>query len=123
MRFDIICEANDIEHRLTEPNHPWTNGQVERMNRTIKEVTVKRYQYESHDQVRMHLADFMAAYNFARRHKTLSGLTPTNTPSKYGRETQTGPSSFRCGDKHLNRENEAAIDTLARSSWPYCVWL
>ena len=35
-RFDMICEANDIEHRLTKPNHPWTNGQVERMNRTIK---------------------------------------------------------------------------------------
>jgi hypothetical protein len=27
MRFDMICEANDIEHRLTKPNHPWTNGQ------------------------------------------------------------------------------------------------
>ena len=26
MRFDMICEANDIEHRLTEPNHPWPNG-------------------------------------------------------------------------------------------------
>ncbi len=28
MRFDMICEANGIEHRLTKPNHPWTNGQV-----------------------------------------------------------------------------------------------
>jgi hypothetical protein len=26
--------------------------------------------------VRVHLADFMPAYNFARRLKTLSGLTP-----------------------------------------------
>ena len=33
--FDILCEANGIEHRLTKPNHPWTNGQVERMNRTL----------------------------------------------------------------------------------------
>ena len=31
MRFDMICAANEIEHRLTQPNHPWTNGQVERM--------------------------------------------------------------------------------------------
>ncbi len=76
MRFDMICDANNIEHRLTKPNHPWTNGQVERMNRTIKEPTVKRFHYESHDQLRAHLADFMAAYNFARRLKTLSGLTP-----------------------------------------------
>ncbi|MET3762297.1 transposase InsO family protein [Sphingomonas sp. UYEF23] len=76
MRFDMICEANNVEHRLTKPNHPWTNGQVERMNRTIKEATVKRFHYESHEQLRVHLADFMAAYNFARRLKTLSGLTP-----------------------------------------------
>jgi transposase InsO family protein len=41
--FDRICRDNDIEHRLTKPNHPWTNGQVERMNRTLKEATVKRY--------------------------------------------------------------------------------
>lgn len=76
MRFDLICEANGIEHRLTKPNHPWTNGQVERMNRTIKEATVKRYHYDSHEQLRGHLSDFLDAYNFARRLKTLSGLTP-----------------------------------------------
>jgi transposase InsO family protein len=76
MRFDMICEAKGIEHRLTKPNHPWTNGQVERMNRTIKDATVKRFHYDSHDQLRTHLTDFMAAYNFARRLKTLSGLTP-----------------------------------------------
>ena len=38
--FDRICREHDIEHRLTKPNHPWTNGQVERMNRTLKEATV-----------------------------------------------------------------------------------
>jgi hypothetical protein len=76
MRFDMICEANGIEHRLTKPNHPWTNGQVERINRTIKDATVKRFHYENHDQLRTHLADFMAAYNFARRLKPLGGLTP-----------------------------------------------
>ncbi len=56
MRFDMICEAHEIEPRLTEPNHPWsledqktvrgtvfpTNGQVERMNRTIKEGEAQR---------------------------------------------------------------------------------
>ena len=84
MRFDIICEVNDIEHRLTKPNHPWTNGQVERMNRTIKEATVKRFHYENHDQLRTHLADFMAAYNFARRLKMLSGLTPYEYNAKIG---------------------------------------
>lgn len=30
------------------------------MNRTIKDATVKRFYYESHDQLRQHLADFVA---------------------------------------------------------------
>ena len=74
--FGLRCNENGIEHRCTKINHPWTNGQVERMNRTIKDATVRRYHYEDHDQLRGHLADFLDAYNFARRLKTLKGLTP-----------------------------------------------
>ena len=74
--FEGACADLDIEHRLTKPRHPWTNGQVERMNRTIKDATVKRFHYDNHNQLRQHLVDFVAAYNFARRLKTLRGLTP-----------------------------------------------
>ena len=74
--FDRLCRQHDIEHRLTKPNHPWTNGQVERMNRTIKEATVKRYHYADHQQPMAHLELFVAAYNHARRLKTLKGSTP-----------------------------------------------
>lgn len=73
--FGLRCRENGIEHRLTKPNPPWTNGQVERMNRTLKDATVKRYHYETHDQLREHLAAFLAAYHFAKRLKTLRGLT------------------------------------------------
>ncbi|RUP15256.1 MAG: IS481 family transposase, partial [Methylobacterium sp.] len=74
--FDRVCHEHGIEHRLTKPNHPWTNGQVERMNRTIKDATVKRYHYDTHEQLRAHLQQFVDAYNHARRLKTLRGLTP-----------------------------------------------
>ena len=46
------------------------------MNRTLKEATVHRYHYDSHQQLRRHLDDFVNAYNFGRRLKTLRGLTP-----------------------------------------------
>jgi transposase InsO family protein len=74
--FNMRCRENGIEHRLTKIKHPWTNGQVERMNRTIKEATVKRFHYESHRQLENHLRDFINAYNYGRRLKTLKGLTP-----------------------------------------------
>ncbi len=80
--FEYACAVNDIDHRLTKPRHPWTNGQVERMNRTIKEATVKRFHYETNEQLRAHLTDFVAAYNFARRLKTLKGLTPYEATCK-----------------------------------------
>jgi transposase InsO family protein len=74
--FDRVCREHQIDHRLTKIKRPWTNGQVERMNRTIKDATVKRFHYDDHDQLRAHLANFISAYNFGRRLKTLKGLTP-----------------------------------------------
>ena len=95
--FDLRCQQNGIEHRLTKPNHPWTNGQVERMNRTLKEATVKRYHYGSHVQLRDHLQTFLDAYNFAKRLKTLKGLTPFEHVVKCWTEQ---PERFRVDPTH-----------------------
>lgn len=101
MRFDMICEANGIEHRLTKPNHPWSSqdqktirgivllrdGQVERMNRTIKDATVKRFHYDSHDQLRTHLTDFTL-----RRERQCTGLSSfpsSHTTSRVGSRPST----------------------------------
>ena len=89
--FGRTCRQNGIDHRTTKVKHPWTNGQVERMNRTIKEATVKRFHYDSHRQLETHLNDFINAYNYGRRLKTLKGLTPyehickcwTNEPERF----------------------------------------
>ena len=59
------------------------------MNRTIKEATVKRYHYDNHDQLGRHLADFVSAYNFGRRLKTLKGLTPYEFICKTWTTTRT----------------------------------
>jgi transposase InsO family protein len=74
--FDLACAQHGIDHRLTKFNHPWTNGQVERMNRTIKDATVHRFFYATHESLRTHLATFLDAHNFAKRLKSLRGLTP-----------------------------------------------
>ncbi len=46
------------------------------MNKTLKNATVKKYYYQSHQQLTKHLYDFVMAYNYAKRLKTLNGLTP-----------------------------------------------
>jgi hypothetical protein len=75
------------------------------MNRTIKDATVKRYFYDTHDQLRAHLRDFVGAYNFARRLKTLKGLTPYEFNGKaWTSEPQRltiSPLQQNAGTKHL----------------------
>ena len=75
-RFDRICLEYGVEHRLTKPAHSWTNCQVERMNRTIKEATVKCYHYQTTAELNEHLQSFFLTHNHAKRLKTLRGLTP-----------------------------------------------
>jgi len=74
--FERVCNENQIEHRKTKIKHPWTNGQVERMNRTLKEATVNNFHYSSHNQLKQHLHAYLMAYNFAKRLKAIKGKTP-----------------------------------------------
>lgn len=67
------------------------------MNRTIKEATVQRYHYRSHQQLQSHLTDFIGAYNYARRLKTLRGLTPFEFVTKCWTEE---PDQFRINPAH-----------------------
>ena len=74
--FDRVCDEHGTEHRFTKPAHPWTNGQVERFNRTLKEATVQRCHDQTTAQLNEHLHAFLLAYNHAKRLKRLCGKTP-----------------------------------------------
>ena len=96
--FDRICAENGITHKLTKPYHPWTNGQAERMNRTIKEATVKVFHYPDIDSLKAHVLAFVSAYNFAKHLKALRWKTPFEAVSHAWTAT---PDIFKLNPRHL----------------------
>ncbi|WP_430309561.1 integrase core domain-containing protein [Pseudomonas sp. PONIH3] len=76
--FDCVCHEHAIKHRLTKVYHPWINGQVERMNRTIKDATIKAHHYPDFAALKTQILAFVMAYNFARHLESLRWRTPFN---------------------------------------------
>lgn len=74
--FEFECTRHDIDHRLTKTNHPWTNRQVECMNRIIKEAAVKAYIINSLDPICATPSSFFDDCSFAKHLKSLVGLSP-----------------------------------------------
>jgi hypothetical protein len=78
-RFDMICEANKIEHRLTKAQSPVDQRPRRADEPHDQDVTAKRYHYLDHEQLRRHLDLFPDAYNHARRLTTIEDLAPARS--------------------------------------------
>ena len=113
--FERICKFNGIEKRHTKPYHPWTNGMVERMNRTIKESTIKAYEYEGLEQLRKHVQAFVQSYNFGKHLKALRWKTPFRAMCE---AWEKDPSRFRLHPHHLT----VGLNILMRRCTASCSW-
>lgn len=63
-------------HILIRPHCPWTNGKVERLNRTLLREWAYARPYGSNTERTACLASFLEQYNTRRRHSSLGGLPP-----------------------------------------------
>lgn len=73
--FDRECTKLEIEHRLTPPRHPQTNGMVERFNRRIGEV-VAQTRFASAQELKETLLNYLQIYNHHIPQKALNHKTP-----------------------------------------------
>ena len=80
--LDEICIEKNIEHRLTAPFTPKTNGMVERVNRTIKDNTIKINKYQDLQEMESDLYGFLLTYNSIKRHSSLKKELKVKTPLK-----------------------------------------
>lgn len=79
-KMDVKCIEKHIDHRLTAPFTPKTNGMVERVNGTIKTNTILKNKYQNSKEMNIDLAKFNAFYNLYRRHGSLRRELNVKTP-------------------------------------------
>ena len=73
--FDKLCAALGIEHRLTRPRSPQTNGMVERFNGRISDI-LKTHRFNSREELEQTLHRYVTLYNHQLPQSALGSNTP-----------------------------------------------
>jgi len=75
--FEKLLEANQIDQKNGKPNHPQTQGKVERFHQTLKKWLKARPRPKSINELQQMLDEFKNWYNNERPHRSIGRKTPT----------------------------------------------
>lgn len=74
--FERMLIELGIKHRYTRPYRPQTNGKVERFWRTLKEDLLAETDFDSLEELKDEILQYMCYYNHERPHQGIDGKTP-----------------------------------------------
>lgn len=74
--FRAVIDAHGITQKFIKPHCPWTNGKVERLNRTLATEWAYARPWTSNDDRRAGLTAWLDHYNLDRHHLGIGGKTP-----------------------------------------------
>ncbi len=80
--FDQLCTELGIEHRLTKPRTPQTNGMVERFNGRISDV-LQSHHFVSGEDLAQTLYRYVLLYNQQLPQSTLGSKTPLDAMQRW----------------------------------------
>jgi transposase InsO family protein/transposase-like protein len=76
--FQQYLDDQQIEHIVSEPHSPQSQGKVERLIQTIKRECLGRVRFNSYSEAVQGIADYIRGYNFARPHQGIGGFRPAD---------------------------------------------
>ena len=88
--FDLLCQELGVEHRLSRPRTPKTNGMVERFNGRISDV-LKTNRFNPALDLEETLLRYAALYNHQLPQSALKSKTPMQAMKQWH---QTHPNLF-----------------------------
>ncbi len=74
--FERMLQELGVKHRYTRPYRPQTNGKVERFWRTLNEDMIEGTTFETLEEFKDELEQYLIYYNELRPHQGLNGKTP-----------------------------------------------
>ena len=74
--FRAVIDAHGIAQKFIRPHCPWTNGKVERLNRTLATEWAYAQPWTSNDDRRQGLTAWLDHYNLDRHHLGIGGHPP-----------------------------------------------
>lgn len=90
--FEYVLAALNIRQKNGAPNHPQTQGKVERFHQTLKRWLAARPRAASMLELQTQLDAFREHYNTARPHRARDGQTPATA---YATSPKTAPAGSR----------------------------
>jgi transposase InsO family protein len=74
--FERLLIEMGVKHRYIQPYRPQTNGKVERFWRTMEEDLIIDTDFDSIEELKEELLQYMYYYNHERPHQALNGKKP-----------------------------------------------
>ncbi len=101
-------ESVGMHHVRGAPNHPQTQGKIERYHRSMKNV-VKLEHYYSPDELKYRLQEFVDYYNNQRYHESLNNVTPADV--YFGRDKQLLKKRYLMKQKTMKKRRKLHLIT------------
>lgn len=109
--FDTTCVKNNIEHRLTAPYTPKTNGMVERVNGKVTANILDKIIFKDINHMKGAIFEYFYNYNYYIKHSGIQRMTPMEMLNKIFQEKEENKVKFKENLDIMNNKNKRLLDS------------